>query len=237
MKNKEKVVVEQDFSTEKAIVNISTIDEKDIYTHFNKSGDIEDLSTKIMVNSSQSICKGIIKEKSVEYKRISYLVSAKGDFFLNKTILVVLFFLITVAVYLNWFFIIQILFVFTVICLKKIYDDKNQIISFEPNKVCYRRNRYIEIKSIDKVLVADLKTKTIIEEKNLSYRWYVDSLILEDIGKSDKLKINEFTNVNENIKSIVGRYSILLSCENIEFEILKELSWNQVLEMMKEITD
>lgn len=216
--------------------SISLNNEDDI-SNINKNNNESEINkiTQPSLNIITKLCKGVLKTKDEKKKEVAYLISANGDFFLNRKILTLILIAFLLSLYMGWILVIQIVFVVSVIGFKKIFDDKRQKVVFSLGKIIFKKNNEVDLKSISKILVADLKSKTIIEEKHLSYHWMVESLMLEDVGNS---KMVEGSIIEESsMNRIKGRYSILLRVEDKDIEILRGLSRRQVDVIMKELVD
>ncbi len=223
---------------------ISKDNEEDIYHNNKKINQSEDSITDVVDNLKKQevlLLDGVSKQKNIELNSVSYLVSAKGQLLGNWIVKSLLLLGLGLSIYFGLIIVLQFYFVVFIILLKKIYDEKHQKITIEPGKLTFKKNYNVELKKIKSVLVADLRKKEIVAEKVLSYHWHVENLILEDIG-----------NANVNTKSILevdaqeklgykiedkGRYSILVSVEDKDLEILRGLSKKQVNLLMKELTD
>lgn len=235
MRKKIKIMpkIEENSHFEKKEFNIALYDEQDIYINFNKKeSGVEDLSTKVVDDSTSILCNGLVKEKYGNKKKVTYWVKAKGDFIIKKEFIFLFCISFLIFSYLKWLIFIQVFLIVLLILCKKLFDDSKQYISFEPNKLIIKNKKEINLKEISSVLLANLNTKTIIEERKLSYHWYVENLILEDMNNDDVDNKDLIT-----VKNKKGRYSILVTVNENDIEVLRELSLEQAKEIMKEITD
>lgn len=180
----------------------------------------------------EQLNKGIKKEYDVTNNLVRFIVNPRGDKILNPKILVGMFVIFGVVSLLGWWFVGQIMITLLIILLLKDFSERTQIIEIDNAKnLIFKKQRSIDLKKIMMVCLVDLKKKEIIEERPLDYHWFVESLVLTSINhNSDKEK-----ELLEAPEKESGRYSILIRVEDVDMEIVREISNLQARCLMKEL--